>query len=348
MIADALRAAPAPQAPVPIGLTGPQRVAALLILLGEENGGPIWSQLDEKEVRTISFAMAQLGAIPGEAVEQLMADFASALGATGALIGSADRVETLLTKLFPAERVAAIMADIRGKAGREVWRRLGHIPPSLLARFLAGEYPQTIAVVLSRMNAEQSGKVLGLLPAPLASDVISRMLALGGVKPEALADIEDLLYREFFSHPLPKPEPDRFELMADRFNMFDRATEQRMLASLETTDAEAAKRIREKMFTFDDLIKLDAAGCQTLLRGVDKDALARALKGAKEELRDFFLSNMSSRASKNLQDEMEALGPLRMKEVDEAQMALMQTAKALADAGEIRIAKGGGDEELVV
>lgn len=333
---------------VPVALTGPQRVAALLILLGEENGGPIWSQLDDREVRTISLAMAQLGAIPGEAVERLMADFATALGATGALIGSADRVEALLAKLFPPERVAALMADIRGKAGREVWRRLGHLPPEMLARFLSREYPQTIAVVLSRMGPEQGGKVLGLLPGALASDVVSRMLAIGEVKPEILGDIEDLLYREFFSGTVKKQEVDRYALMADRFNMFDRATEQRMMAALEADDAEAAARIREKMFTFDDLLKLDAAGCQTLLRGIDKDVLARALKGAKEEMRDFFLSNMSARASKNLQDDMEALGPLRMKEVDDAQSRLVQAAKALSDAGEIRIAKGRQDEELVV
>lgn len=332
----------------PIALTGPQRVAALLILLGEENGGPIWSQLDDREVRSISLAMAQLGAIPGETVEALMSDFAMALGATGALIGSADNVEKLLSKLFPTERVAALMADIRGKAGREVWRRLGHLPAESLARFLGGEHPQTVAVVLSRMGPDQGGKVLAQLPPPLASEVVTRMLALGEVKPEILGDIEDMLYEEFFTGAAKKPEIDQFELMADRFNMFDRPTEQRMMAALEASDAKAAARIREKMFTFEDLLKLDAAGCQTLLRGIDKDILARALKGAKEEMREFFLSNMSSRASKNMRDDMEALGPLRMKEVDEAQSSLVQAAKALSDSGEIRIAKGKQDEEMVV
>lgn len=333
---------------VPAALTGPQRVAALLILLGEENGGPIWSQLDEKEVRAVSLAMAQLGAIPGDAVEQLMSDFIGALGETGALVGSIDRVEALLTKLFPPERVASLMADIRGKAGREVWRRLGHVAPEALARFLAGEYPQTVAVVLSRTGPEQGGKVLALLPGPLASDVVSRMLALGEVNADILGDIEDMLYLEFFAGITKAPPIDQYEVMADRFNMFDRATEQRMMTALEATDASAAARIREKMFTFDDLLKLDSAGCQTLLRGVDKDLLARALKGAKTEMRDFFLSNMSSRASKNLQDDMEALGPLRMKEVDEAQAVLVRTAKTLADTGEIRVSKGRQDDELVV
>lgn len=334
--------------PAPSTLTGPQRVAALLILLGEENGGPIWSQLDDAEVRAISIAMAQLGTIPGDAVERLMTDFATALGATGTLIGSAMAVERLLTKIFPPERVAALMADIRGKSGRDVWRRLGHLSPDLIGRFLQGEHPQTIAVVLSRMGAEQGGKVMALLPPAVAGEVVGRMLTLGDVNPQVLGDIEDLIYREFFSGVAKKPEIDQFGLMADRFNMFDRPTEQRMMAALEATDANAAARIREKMFTFDDLLKLDAAGCQTLLRGIDKDALARALKGAKEEMRDFFLSNMSSRASKNLQDDMEALGPLRMKEVDEAQSSLVQAAKALADAGEIRIVKGQQGEEMVV
>lgn len=340
--------APAPDAgPGGPRLKGPQRVAALLMLLGEEHGAPIWAQFDEREVRTICLAMAELGAIRGDAVEALIADFAAEFAATGAVMGNADRAEELLAKIFPPERVAAVMADVRGASGRQVWRRMAHVPADLLARFLRDEYPQTVAVVLSRIGSDQGGRVLALLPDALAAEVVNRMLQQGAVRPEALADIEDLLHRHFLAGGPRKAEPDPYEVMADRFNAFDRPTETRFLAALEDTNKDAAARIREKMFTFDDLLRLDPAGAQTLLRQVDKDLLARALKGASEAARSFFTGNMSSRAAKNLGDDMDAMGPIRVKEVDEAQAKMVGVAKALADTGEIRISKGRIDEEVV-
>lgn len=329
-------------------LTGAQRAAALLILLGDEYGAPIWAQFSDQEVRTVCAAMAELGAVRGETVDRVMADFAQDIGMTSALLGSADRAEELLAKVFPPERVAAVMADVRGAAGRHVWKRLSHVPAEELARFLRREYAQTIAVILSRIGSEHGGKVLALLPDRVASDVVRRMLAQGEVKPEALENIEDALHRHFFAGGSRKAEPDRYELMANRFTAFDRPTEARFMAALEDLDRDAADRIREKMFTFDDLLRLDPAGAQTLLRSIDKDALGRALKGATEEARAFFMANMSTRAAKNLQDEMESLGPIRMKEVDEAQSKMVSTAKALADSGEIRINKSRADDEVVV
>ena len=328
--------------------TGPQRAAALLILLGEEHGAALWPEFDDAEVRKISRAMTEIGSMPGEAVDELIADFAAALGMTGGLMGSVDRAEELLTKIFPPERAAALVSDLRGSSGRMVWRRLAHVTPESLARFLENEYAQTIAVVLSKIGSDQGGRVLALLPDRLASDVVGRMLALGEVKSGALEQIEMMLHGHFFANGPRKPEPDRYEVMADRFNVFDRPTEARFLASLEERDRDAAQRIREKMFTFEDLLKLDAAGCQTLLRQMDKDTLARALKGASEAARDFFTGNMSTRAAKNLKDDIEAMGPIRMKEVDEAQSKLVQSAKALAETGEIRINKNKADDDVVV
>ncbi|MDB5591817.1 flagellar motor switch protein FliG [Enterovirga sp.] len=329
-------------------LTGPQRAAALLILLGDEHGAGIWSQFSEAEIRKVCMAMAELGAIPGETVHRLMQDFAAEIGATGTLTGSAERAEELLAKIFPPERVAAVMADVRGSSGRQVWRRLAHVGPDALAAFLKDEYAQTVAVVLSRIGPDQGGRVLALLPDRLAAEVVPRMLGLGEVRADALERIEDALDRHFFSGGSRKSEHDRYELMADRFNAFDRPTEARFLAALEHSDRDAAQRIREKMFTFEDLLKLDPAGCQTLLRSVDKDVLARALKGASEAARAFFFANMSTRAAKNLQDDLEAMGPVRMREVDEAQSRLVSAAKALAETGEIRISKSRADDEVVL
>jgi flagellar motor switch protein FliG len=279
----------------PERLSGPQRAAVLLMLLGEEHGRAIWAEFDEGEVRQVCLAMAQLGSIRSQTVLHLIDDFLQSVEGDVVVNGSVERTETLLSKVFPAERVMAIMADVKGRSGRQVWRRMSHVPPDILAAFMKDEYPQTIAVILSHITAEQGGRVLAILPDDLASDVVGRMLKLGDIRDEALENIEDMLHREFLAPGARKTRRDPYEIMADRFGAFDRPTEARFMAALEQQSEDAARRVREKMFTFEDLLKLDAAGIQTLLRQVDKDVLGRALKGASEPLKTLFTSNMSSR-----------------------------------------------------
>ena len=329
-------------------LSGPQRVAALLMMLPEEDGKAIWSELSDAEIRRVCLAMGDLGTVRSEAVMQVAEEFIDACAASPPLIGSLDRVGEMLAKVFPPERAAALMADVKGvDARRQVWRKLGEVPAPALAAFLRNEYPQTIAVVVSRLGTEQGGRILALLGDDVAVDVIERVLKLGTAKPEALTAIEDLLFRRFVETGVPKAPPDGFEVMAERFDALDRPTEARFFAALERQDKDLAQRIRDKMLTFDDLLKLDSAGIQTLMRGIDKDVLARALKGGKDDARAFFMANMSTRAGKNLQDDMEALGQIRSREVDEAQSKIVSIAKQLAANGEIRIAKGRADEDLV-
>lgn len=329
-------------------LTGTQRAAALLMMLGEEDGKAIWSELSDPEVKRLCLAMTELGSVRGETVAEIAADFLGACGTPGAVTGNLDRAQELLAAVFDAERVQAIMTEVRGaSAGRQVWRRLAEVPPDLLAAFLRNEYPQTVAVVLSRMSPEGGGRVLALLPDTLAVDVMERALSLGDVRPEAVESIEEMLFREFLQKAPPKPKRDAYSVMAERFDAFDRATETRFLTALEASDKDAAQRIREKMLVFEDMLKLDAAGIQTLMRGIDRDTLGRALKGAPEAIRDFFMANMSSRAAKNLTDDMEALGPIRLKDVEDAQSRIVQAAKALAAKGEIRIQKGRVEEDMI-
>jgi flagellar motor switch protein FliG len=334
--------------PPPQRLTGAQRAATLLMLLGEEHGRPIWAELSDGEIKQVCLAMADLGSVRPETITRIMADFIADLDGIGVVTGDTARAEELLSKIFPADRVAAIMAEVRGSSeGRQVWRRLAGVPPEILASFLRDEYPQTVAVILSRMSSEHGGRVLALLPDELAVDVVDRMLRLQAVRPEAIENIEEMLHVEFLAKGPVRLGRDPYEVMADRFNVFDRPTEARFLAALGTRNREAAQRVREKMFTFDDVLKLDAASIQTVMRQINKDVLARALKGSSEEARAFFLANMSSRAGKNLVDDIEAMGPIRMKDVDDAQGKIVALAKELADKGEIQINKGRGEEDLV-
>lgn len=328
-------------------LSGPQRAAVLMLALGDQYGGKIWSMLDDDELRQVTMAMSTLGTVDAAAVEELMLEFVSRLSASGSLMGNYDATERLLQKYLGPERVSSVMEEVRGPAGRNVWEKLSNVPEEVFANYLKNEYPQTIAVVLGKLKSEQAAKILSVIPETLALDVVNRMLKMEAIQKGVVEHIEQTLRKEFMSSLSRTRRRDAHELMAEIFNGFDRQTESRFMVALENVNREGADRIKNLMFTFDDLAKLDSGSAQTLMRSVDKDKLAVALKGAAEPVREFFLKNMSSRAAKMLTDDMDALGPVRLKDVDNAQSALVNMAKDLADKGEIQITKNGGEEELV-
>jgi flagellar motor switch protein FliG len=238
------------------------------------------------------------------------------------------------------------MDEIRGPAGRNMWEKLANVQEEVLANYLKNEYPQTVAVVLSKLRSEHSARVLAILPEELALDVVGRMLKMEAVQKEVLERVEQTLRTEFMSSLSQTRRRDAHEVMAEIFNNFDRQTETRFMTALEEANRESAERIKTLMFTFDDLVRLDAGSMQTLMRHVDKDKLGVALKGATEQVRQFFLGNMSTRAAKMLVDDMGAMGPVRLRDVDEAQVMLVNLAKDLAAKGEIIMSKSK-DEELI-
>src|ERR1700682_3469319 len=333
-----------PKAPA---LPGPKRAAILMLALGEQYGGKIWSLLDDDEVRELSMVMSTLGTVEAEVVEDLLLEFVSRMSASGALMGTFDATERLLQQYLPSERVNGIMDEIRGPAGRNMWEKLSNVQEEVLANYLKNEYPQTIAVVLSKLKSEHAARVLAILPEDMALDVIGRMLRMEAVQKEVIERVEQTLRTEFMSNLSQTRRRDAHEVMAEIFNNFDRQTETRFITSLEEENRESAERIKALMFTFDDLVRLDTGSAQTLMRHIDKDKLAVALKGAGEPVREFFMSNMSTRAAKMLIDDMQAMGPVRLREVDEAQSQLVNLAKDLAAKGEIMISKGRNDEELI-
>jgi flagellar motor switch protein FliG len=328
-------------------LTGPERAAVLMLALGEGHGAKVWNLLDDDELRELSVVMSTLGTIDAPLVEGLLLEFVSRMSASGALMGNYDATERLLQQYLPPERVGGIMDEIRGHAGRNMWEKLSNVQEDVLANYLKNEYPQTVAVVLSKIKPEHTARVLAILPEELALNVVNRMLKMESVQKEVLERVENTLRTEFMSNLSQTRRRDAHEAMAEIFNNFDRQTETRFMTSLEEENREAAEHIKTLMFTFDDLIRLDAGSAQTLMRHIDKDKLAVALKGATETARQFFMSNMSTRAAKMLADDMQALGPVRLRDVDEAQTQFVNLAKDLATKGEIMISKGRADEELV-
>jgi flagellar motor switch protein FliG len=228
-----------------------------------------------------------------------------------------------------------------------MWDKLGNVNEEVLANYLKNEYPQTVALVLSKVKPEHAARVLEMLPEDFAIEVVMRMLRMEVVQKDILDGVEKTLRTEFMSNLARTNRRDPHELMAEIFNNLDRNNESRFLSALEDRNRVAAEKIKALMFTFEDLTKLDPSGVQTLIRSVDKSKLALALKGASDQLKDLFFSNMSERAGKLLREDMEAMGPVRLRDVDEAQTYLVNTAKELATKGEIVIADSKGDDELV-
>ena len=327
-------------------LTGAQKAAVLLLTLGEEQCARMFSMMHEDEIKEVSSAMSQLGAVRSDVVERLCNEFTDQLGGAGSLVGSLENTERLLLKTLPRDRVVQIMEEIRGPAGRTMWDKLGNVHEAVLAAYLKNEYPQTVAVVLSKIRPDHAARVLSILPDSFAMEVVMRMLRMESIQKDVLDGVERTLRFEFMSNLARSTRRDAHEMMADIFNNLDRQAESRFVSALEERNRESADRIKSLMFTFDDLQRLNAQAVQVLLRGVDKTKLPLALKGASEKLRDMFFSNLSERAGKMLRDDIANLGPVKLRDVDDAQASIVALAKDLAAQGEIQISQSKDDEMI--
>lgn len=326
---------------------GSRNAAIFMLAIGEEKAAQIFSMMEDHEIRDVSRQMALLGRVSSEDVERVMTEFAGNVASGGDVVGSWQATERILRSFMPEERVSDIMEEMRGPAGRTMWEKLANVSEDILANYLKNEYPQTVAVIISRIKPGHAARVLSALPEDFAYEVVERILLMDNVPREVVDSVEDTLRTEFMRNLASRNKRDTHEMMAEIFNNFDRANEARFMDMIEQRRADDAARIRALMFTFEDLMKTDDRGIQTLMREVDKDQLTVALKGAPQELMEKFLSNMSERAAKILQEDMQAMGPVRVKDVDTAQQAIVQVAKRLAEDGEIIIAEEGGDDEFV-
>ncbi|MCQ8239235.1 flagellar motor switch protein FliG [Rhizosaccharibacter radicis] len=328
-------------------MSGSQRAAILMLALGEDHCARIFSMMHEEEIKEISVAMSQLGSVPAEIVEELCNSFSRSIGSAGMLVGSFDSTERLLQKTLSRERAAQIMEEIRGPAGRTMWDKLGNVNEAVLANYLKNEYPQTVAVVLGKVKPDHAARVLGLLPEGFALEVVMRMLRMESVQKDVLDSVEKTLRSEFMSNLARSTRRDSHEVIADIFNNLDRQIEARFMNALEDRNKDAADRVKSLMFTFDDLGRLTPDGVGKLMRAVERDKLPIALKGASEQVRSLFLGCLSERAGKLLRDDIAALGPVRLRDVDEAQTSIVALAKDLASQGEIEINERQ-DEQMVL
>ncbi|MAF32056.1 MAG: flagellar motor switch protein FliG [Magnetococcales bacterium] len=327
---------------------GARNAAILMLAVGEENATTIFSGMDDFEIRDISREMATLGKVTSEDVENVINEFTDAIGSGGAgLVGGWNATERYLMSFMDESRVRDLMDEMRGPAGRTMWEKLANVSEDILANYLKNEYPQTVAVIVSRIKPGHAAKVLAALPEELALEVIERILIMDNVSREVIESVEDSLKNEFMRNLAAKQKRDSHELMAEIFNNFDRSNEQKFMDLLDKRSHDDAERIRSLMFTFEDLKKTDDKGIQTILREVEKDLLPVALKGADDELLDMFMRNMSERAAKIMEEDMGAMGPVRVKDVDEAQNSVVMIAKRLAETGQIVLAEEGGADDFI-
>ena len=328
-------------------LTGTEKAAIFLLSLGEEYSTKIFEKMEADEILELSQTMANLGKVGPNVVEKIFVEFVDHVSSTGSLIGSYDSTERLLRQVLGDDKVTSIMEEIRGPAGRTMWDKLNNVNEDVLANYLKNEYPQTVAVVLTKIRPEHAARVISHLPEGFALEVITRMLRMESVQKEVLDDIERTLREEFMTTLARTQRRDSHEMMAEIFNSMDRAKETHFMEILEERNKDAADRIRSLMFTFEDLIRVDPMGIQTILRSIEKEKLPIALKGASEQMRDLFFSNMSERAVKIMKEDMAAMGPIRLRDVEEAQQHIVYVAKGLADRNEVTLVDKNAQDEMI-
>ncbi len=329
-------------------LSGPEKAAIFILSLSEEHTAQIFKNMDDDEILEISQIISGLGKIGPTVVERLFIDFTDQMSSTNSLVGSQESTERMLISSgLSQEKIDLIMEEIRGPAGRTMWEKLGNVNEDILASFLQKEYPQTVAVVLSKVATDHAARVLAILPEGFALEVVNRMLRMETVQKDILDEVEKTLRKEFMSNLARTQRRDSHELIAEIFNNMERAVETRFMDELEKDSPDAAEKIRSLMFTFEDLLKLDQASIQTVIRAVDKEKLPLALKGATDELKDLFFGNMSERAAKIMKEDMAAMGPVRLKDVEEAQQYVVTVTKDLEGRGEVTISTGAVEEEMI-
>lgn len=328
-------------------LTGSQKVAIVLLSLSDENATRIFSLMSEDEITDISHAMSHLGAVSPEVIDSVMDQLAGGLTGDSMFLGNLHSTERLLEKILDKDRVSALMDQIRGPQGRNTWEKLANVNEELLALYFRNEHPQTAALVLSKISPDHAAKVLSNLPDGFAFEIISRILSIGSVKKEVLERVERILRAEFISSVGKIQKYDSFEMLAEIFNNLDRNSESKFMTMLEANLPDAAAKIKDMMFTFDDLIKIDSKGIQRFLRDVEKSRLTLALKGAPDEVKNVLFSSMSQRAAKIIEEDLMALGSVRVKDVDAARGDVVAVAKKLIEAGEIDVALNSNDDEFV-
>lgn len=324
---------------------GARRAAIVLSILGEEVGAEVLRHLDPAEIRHVTTAMAELGTLSQGTTAEAVGAFLLSAEQAGLEVGGWEQIERLLRRALPDGTVDTLLQDVGRRPGADIWSKLPAVDRPAFVAFLRGEHPQTVAFVLSRLGPEVAAAILQKLERGLAVDVITRMLQLQPVPPEMQLAVEEALRAEFLSVAATARKPNAHASVAEVFNYLSTESEAALMSGLRGRDEEAAGRVKSLMFTFKDLVRLDAAAVQTLLQAMDKELLPKALAGGDEPVAELFLGNMSQRAAQRMRADMTDMPKPSVKDMEAAQTAILKAARALMDKGDIRLPGLGGGEE---
>ena len=325
-------------------LTGAQRAAVLMLLLGEQQAAEIIRFLNPKEVQSLGGAMVSVADLSQEAVNVVLDEFVATLKKQTSLgLGTGDYVEKVLRRALGEDKASSVLSRIMPGQGSKGLEILKWMDARSIAEMIRGEHPQVVAIILSVLEHTVAADVLNYLPAEARPEIIQRIASLDTVQPSAMEELEQIMMKQFSTNSSSKSSSfGGVKAAAQIMNSVKVELESAIMSGLSVIDADLMQKIQDNMFTFENLVSVDNRGIQAIMRTAEPDMLMVALKGAPDYVKDKFLDNMSARARVMFVDDMESKGPLRITEVEEAQKNVMRLARKLSDAGELVLA-GGGD-----
>ena len=325
---------------------GLESAAILLMSLGEEQAAEVFKHLAPKEVQRLGETIAKMKAVPRERVEQVMEKFSTVASEQHMLVAHTDEyVKSVLRKALGDDKANLLIDRIMQGSDVSGLESLKWMDAGAVAELLRNEHPQIVAAILVHLDYDQAGSVLKAFTERHRNEVMVRIATLDGIQPIALKDLNDVMSKVLAGgDKLKKASLGGVKTAAEIINLMGTAVETSVLDYIREADGELAQKIQDNMFTFDDLIKLDDKGVQSLLKEVQSESLVIALKGATPELRERIFKNMSSRAAETLREDLESRGPVRVSEVESEQKEMLKTVRRLVDEGQIVMASGGADE----
>ena len=325
-------------------MTSTQRAAVLMLLLGEEQASDIIRFLNPKEVQALGAAMVQVQDLSQEAINVVLDEFVATIKKqTSLALGTADYVEKVFKLALGDDKAASVLGRISPGAGSKGLEILSWMDARSIADMIQAEHPQVVAIILSVLEPMVAADVLAFLPVDSRAEVIQRVASLETVQPSAMVELEAIMKKQFSTNSSAKSSSfGGVKAAASIMNLTKTALEAAVMGGLRDLDPDMMQKIQDNMFTFENLTGVDNKGIQTIMRNVEPDLMMKALKGASDAVKDKFLGNMSERARGMFKDDMEALGPMRLADVEEAQKIIMRAARKLADAGDL-VLGGGAD-----
>ena len=329
-------------------MTGPKKAAILLLALGEDGAADVMKNLEEAEIQQVGYYMSRFTDVSPEELDIVLEEFYrnSVMADEGVSISSSpDFVKNALTKALGADRAKELSDNLGAGEEEAGLEALRYAEPIMIANYIRTEHPQTIALILSYLkNAEQSSAVLRDLPESLQADILYRMAVIESIPPGVISEMNEVLTEEMKTAGSMATSVGGVEPVAEILNSVDKATETRILSSIEETNPELAEQIRELMFTFEDMALIDAKQMQLVMKDVDQADMVLALKTASDAVKELIFSSMSSRAAEMVREDLENLGPAKLSDVEASQQKIIKVVKKLEDAGTIIIAGAGGGD----